>query len=369
MHKYLMVSARSNSPLEWPWISIFLLAFTILLTMQSNAFAVEIKNIYQGKATIENQAQRNKAIRKALKGVLSKLLSDQARSDSEAIEAILAESPRYVQQYRFKNQHPSEVSTNGNSSKLLVVDFNPFALNTALEAQGFQIWGADRPEVLLWLVVEEKRKRNLFTADAMPELETVINNAVEQKGLTLLFPLMDLTDRRRLTVNDIWIGFDDRIRQASERYGVDHILAGRLLGKTANKWNVDWKFLAQNQVDEWQAKSVSLEQAVQAGIDRVFQRMIPVDASEGLDIGASEVEIKISGITNLSDAQQAENHLKSLSSVSSVEWLIIQPGFVVFGLTLNGDQKQLQQLLAIDESLTPAIPGQELDVLHYQFSP
>ena len=211
--------------------------------MQSNAFSVEIKNIYQGKATIENQGQRNESIRNALKSVLSKLLSDQAHSNAEAIEAILAKSPQYVQQYRFENPRPADATNNENSPKLLIVDFNPFALNTALESHGFKIWGADRPEVLLWLVVEAKHKRNLFAADTMPELGIAIGSAVEKKGLALLFPLMDLTDRRQLTVSDIWIGFDDRIRQASQRYGVDHILAGRLIEKTANEWNVDLEIL------------------------------------------------------------------------------------------------------------------------------
>ena len=364
-----MICTAINLSVKWLRTLVLMLVLTMLLTMQSNAFSVEIKNIYQGKATIENQGQRNEAIRNALQGVLSKLLSNQARSDAEVIETILAKSPQYIQQYRFENPHSIETTKKGNSTQLLIVDFNPFALNAALESHGFYVWGAARPEILLWLVVEEKRKRKLFVADAMLELGTVIRNAVEKKGLSLLFPLMDLTDRRQLTVNDIWIGFDDRIRQASERYGVDHVLAGRLLEKTENKWNVDWKFLEQNQVDEWQAKSVSLDQAVQTGIDRVFERMIPSDVSRGLDAVASTVEIKISGITNLSDAQQAENHLKSLSSVDSVEWKNIQPRVVIFRLTLNGDQEALQQILEIDERLSPAISEQQPDVLHYQFLP
>ena len=98
--------------------------------------------------------------------------------------------------------------------------------------------------------------------------------------------------------------------------------------------------------------------------------MIPVNASKGLDTTTtSGMEIKISGITNLSDAQQAEIRLKSLSSVHSVEWLAIHPRFVIFRLTLDGDRNRLRQMLEIDERLTPAISEQELDVLHYQFWP
>jgi len=348
---------------------VSMLSFTILLTLQSNVFAVEIKNIYQGKANIENQGQRNEAINNALQGVLSKLLSNQARSNTQAIDAILVDAPQYVQQYRFENPNRSETTKNENSSQLLIVDFNPFALNTALKSHGFQTWGTDRPEVLLWLVVEDNRKRQVFAADTMPKLETAIGNAVESKGLTLLFPLMDLTDRRQLSVNDIWLGFDDRIRQASERYGVDHILVGRLSRKTTNKWTVDWKFFQQKKIDEWQAKSVGRDQAIQIGIDGVFERMIPAYVSKELNIVASGIEIKISGITNLSDAQQVENHLKSLSTVQTVEWLTIQPKFVIFRLTLNGNEEQLQQLLATDEKLAPALFGEESGVLDYQFVP
>lgn len=371
MLKHVMIHTKNQLLKVWVRASVSILLLAILWIIQPIAYSAEMKNIYQGKAEVSNQSQeqRNKAIKQALQNVLSKLLSQQAMSNSEAIESILAESSQYAQQYSFETSPSEQTGKKNLSRQVLVVSFDPFALNAALESNGFKAWGTDRPEILVWLAYEKNRIRRIFTQDTMPEVAAALDEAAEKKGLPILFPLMDLTDRQQLTVHDIWIGFDDRVRQASVRYGVDNVLAGRLVRKTTKDWKIEWKFFQRNEVEQWQETSASLSGALQTGIDRVFEQLIHDYAPSDSDVGSSGIRIRISGTTNRNDVNRVIEHLQSLSAVRSVEWLTLEPGSVMFRLILIGNEKQLEQLLTTEEVLEPVIAEKLSDALHYRLLP
>lgn len=364
-----MLSIDRYVPNSW-WVRARYTTFVFfaVLAMPSNIYTAETKNIYQGKAQVSDRskAQRNEAIKQALENVLSKLLSRQALSDSNTIESILAESAQYVHQYRYEILQSAQTQKGNSFPLALVVRFAPFALNNALKSKGLNVWGTDRSEILLWMVLEKNRTRKMFAADTMPELAASIIDAAENKGLPILFPLMDLTDRQQLSTEAIWTGDDDRILQASERYGVEHILVGRITLKGPKQRDVKWTFLRRNRVDQWREISPSFEHAINAGFGWVFDQMISVYAPVNVGNGNSGVRIKVSGITNLMDINRVTDYLESVSAIVSVAWLAIEQDSVIFVLTLNGDENKLNKLLEAEGRLAPTSEEIISNVMHYR---
>lgn len=195
------------------------------LVLPRDVYSAEVSNIYQGKAAVSDQSHgtRNIAIQQALQQVLSKLIAGTERLDADKVQKIFDQAPQLVQRFRSKNPLSTEYP------KQLIVNFDPVGLNSALAANGFHVWGTKRPDILLWLALEEPGNRQMFISEIMPEVNSAVFEAAENKGLPVFFPLMDLVDRQQLTVNDVWFGPDERVRQASQRYGVNYILVGRML--------------------------------------------------------------------------------------------------------------------------------------------
>ena len=82
--------------------------------------------------------------------------------------------------------------------------------------------------------------RRFLTADGAPELLAEVRNAFYQRGLPVQLPLHDLADATALSVDQLWRLDGGALINASSRYEVEHILAGRLTRLSSGEWLGDW---------------------------------------------------------------------------------------------------------------------------------
>ncbi len=214
------------------WIFSVLLVFSMfgstLAETVSDLYVVEIPVVGQGSKA------RADAISQAFAQVLIKVSGDRKLSLQGDLKKLIRRANNYVQQYSYRMLESSaDLIGHGESGeqapdRLLRVQFDELAVNQQLRQYGVPVWGSARPLTLIWMGIEEQGHRSLYQPEYHQGLRQVLEQTANDRGLPILFPLMDIEDSSNLQVSDLWGSFEEDIRRASDRYLPDVILVGRI---------------------------------------------------------------------------------------------------------------------------------------------
>ena len=221
--------------------------------------AVEVTDLYQAKVAVTSQAStaRNQAIKKAMAAVMLKVGGQASVLEQAEVKRQLNRYNQYLSQYRYERS---------DGQLFVVAMFNEDKINTLFQQQNLAIWGSLRPQVLVWLIQEDKLSREVLAESGSSLLPKQIQTFSEQRGLPLLLPLMDLEDSLNVNITDLWGRFANATERAANRYFVDANLIIRIsnsslvqqapeqqtcegvLCQEAQVWYaVDWSLLAEHQ--------------------------------------------------------------------------------------------------------------------------
>lgn len=176
---------------------------------------------------------RAEALRQAMQQLLVRVTGERDAARLVGIEPLLAQPEQYVQQFRYLDAAPA-----ADAALELNVHFDGTAVERVLRANGLPVWGRERPPLLLWLAVGGDQRR-LIGADSDHPLYAAAMGVARERGLTLLFPLLDLEDQARVGYADVWGGFEETVLAASQRYRSQLVLQGRLQAG-AGGWRGRW---------------------------------------------------------------------------------------------------------------------------------
>ena len=333
--------------------SIFIIAFIMLVSQP--VFAIKVSGLYQTTVPVSDESApvRNKALKQALTQVLIKLTGDRNINSSSNVEPLLEKSERFVQQFRYR-----QVTTEGESTLELQVNFDETALNEALRSYGITIWSNERPAILVWMAYEGTEGRQMVSFEAHPEYLEMLDKRASARGLSLLFPLLDLEDTARISVSDVWGGFKEPILGASQRYDADVILTGKLTQIMPALWEAQWTAYIDDQVQNWSSQGQIADMALEEGIDELADRLASRYASVG-STQAEVIEIEVVDINNVDEYARTLSYLEGLQSVSSVQVKHVYPDKVIFELISLGGQAVIDQAIGLGNVLEPVISTKE----------
>jgi len=318
-------------------------------------WAAEVTGLYETAVVAESQSpdDRNNAIKDALSVVLRRIVAGADIFNDRIVRAAIADAPRYVRQYQYSLMG-SGYQGNGNddNTRSMRVLFDEQALLNLMKTGNLKVWGETRPETLVWLVVEENGQRVFFKPESMPEVDVALKNMAKQAGLPLLFPLMDMDELKQLSVNDVLSAYPDNLLAVSERYGVVSILAGRVV-KTRGCWKTDWAFYFDQGVEQWTKSCGTLNDAVLAGLQGVYNRLSNYYAVKPYAIEMDVARLKISGILTMDDRARVTEYLKSLRMVKSVNWVSEDTGVALFKVGFEGKRADLEETIGLGRVLNP----------------
>ncbi|MDZ7735382.1 MAG: DUF2066 domain-containing protein [Gammaproteobacteria bacterium] len=319
---------------------------------------MSVGNLYEAIVPVESQGdtERRQALHKAMWQVLVKLTGDSAIVDDERAKSLINEAQSYVQQYRY-------LESTGDDSVAglrLWTGFDSAAVNRALQRLGIATWGSERPATLIWLAVDGEGGRQLAGMEQAAQYLDPLTRQAQERGLPLLLPLMDLEDTTRLSPADIAGGSISTIRDASERYPADVVLAVSLTGVGGDNISARWTLLSEEiGNDSWSSDGDSLEAVLSAGINRLADMLARHYAPRTFAGEATRIELTVNAINSLDDYARAQRYLAGLSSVSQVDVVAARPGHVVFGVKATGGGEALDQAIAIGRTLRPDNSGAE----------
>ena len=316
-----------------------LLAALALCAAAAPAATTRVDGLYEAETTVEGG--REEAFRTALKKVLVRLTGRRDAGDRPEVGPLLDNAAAYAQQFR----QPAPDS--------LWVAFDGAALESELARLGQPVWGAERPTTLLWIAVDAGGGKRFvlasieeFEQEATVRAEVIA--AARKRGLPIVFPLQDAEDRARAAFAEVWGGFEDSILAASERYGVDAVLVGRLTGDDLGHGR--WSLYAFDGAERW---SGGAGESIERLADLFAARFAVVSSGQ-----SRAVRLAVSGVGSVEDYGRISRFLGSLTAVESLGVESIDGDEIVFRVALRGESAALDEAVRLGGLLRPDRTGE-----------
>jgi len=336
----------------WPAFLLCLLWIMPLTPVKAAA------SLFESEVVVPNQspAERSSAFRTALAEVLVRVAGGSNVLASEPARALLEDPGKLVQQYRYYTRPESQPPV-----LVMWVRFDEASIRGRLQQQGVSYWGKERPDTLVWLAVEDRGRRYVVAAGDDSDVRQQIEVAARQRGVPIVFPLMDLEDQSRVRFTDIWGGFFANVLQASERYSPQAVLIGRLNRSVSGGWSSRWHLQVGGKPGTWSDSRSDLALLSQQGINDTADILASQFAvATGSSTGNNRVTIEISGVDSLADYARINAYLAALTSVADMQLTQVNGSRLSYSLQLNGSLQDLTRTVAIGSVIEPAageMPG------------
>lgn len=359
----------------------------ILLLWLQPVGALQLTGLYSQQIAVSNESdsERDRAVTDALAAVIVKVTGEQRYLENPAIQSAIANALSYVAGISYDSKQielPIEDNSIGgdpaNSTYYTIeqryvnVDFAATLIDDLLAQAGIPVWDSNRPSVLVWMVLQTADgERSFLTDAARPEIVQALQDFAEQRGLPIIFPVMDFEDRRNLSVDVAWDLVDEEaISNASERYDADSILAGRLHFTASGELVGFWKFMFGGETEEFNEYDENLQAYLYKPLNRITNRLAAYFAINPETSNQQFIRLRVDGIKNLSAYSALLSYVQNLGMVENVTAAELDGERIEFQLGVFGDSRQLFEQIALDRDLLPidrSSRGSQT-LLHYRWT-
>ena len=331
------------------------------------ALAVEIEGLYTAQVPVKTQEQRERFQRypEAISQAIVKMSGDTRAPDRPELAEVIANGRRLVQRYHYSplGDHADPLLKEEGYTHKLVVLFDGELLTQALVQAGVPLWGRTRPEVLVWLAIEDREVRYVLAADASEELESHLMEASKRRGLPVLLPLMDLEDQLKVRFADVWGGFRQPVLDAAARYAADAVLVGRLYRAEQGPWEARWTLFQGRDTLHWRSTAWSQGRAIDSGIDGAADHIAARFAQVFSSNANGRVVLAVAEVGDLSAYARVMRYLQALDAVVDVQVMEVMGDEALFEVAIRTNRHSLVRDLALGNVLL-AMPagGEDLQV-------
>ena len=396
-----IIEAMNFSKIFQARISILWLAIACLVTPVSYGLQVTDLYVHQVAVSNESDSERSRAFGEALSAVIIKVTGERRWLLHPTIERALDNAQDYVEAISYiseaielvqeasaaPQQNRDSRNTQDNAGGALVntpnllqevseqryinVNFAAELIDQLLTDADIPVWDSNRPSVLVWMALQtESGERRLLTADNQPEIIRYMQDFALERGLPIIFPVLDFEDRQSLNEDQLWNLEESAIELASIRYGADSILSGRLHFSAGGELVGLWKFIFQDEVDVFDGFDQDLQGYLYEPLDRVTNKLSSYFAIVPEESTEQFVRLRIEGINNLTAYSALLSYVSNLGLVQSVAAAELDGERLELELGLVGDVVQLYELIALDRDLLPIESSfaRSDSLLHYRWT-
>lgn len=357
------------------WHLIVLLGLVLVSgTYAPPVGAVEISGLYRATVPVADRAQasRDEAFRQALAQVLVKVSGDSKIVFLSAAKKVLKNPSSFVQEYAY---------TGKGDALRLQVKFEPEAINQWLIRNKLPLWSRERPLVIWWVGVEESSRQRFILGRLASARHSALMQAIGKtaalRGVPVIFPLLDLEDRREVSFSDLAGGFIAPVERASSRYEANAEVIG-ILKRQSGEWVGRWQLEFAGQTARWQSVGVTpagvLENAVNEVADYLAKRLavVPTNQTE------PALLITFRDVKTAAAYARIEYLLRHFASIRDAYPVSIDGDRVQFRVIPRGQPGDVARNLALTGWLRPLsppfdqaanAPGERGSTLYYRYTP
>ena len=328
-----------------------------------------VTGLYQQSVAVENEsvAERNRAYQVAFEQMILKVIGDQRWLEHARIRTAAGNAGDYVQAFAYTTQAAAGPIA---GQRFIEVQFSAQRINQLLAAENIPVWGSNRPSVLVWMVLQEAGgRRNLLGPETNPEIIEFMRRFSAKRGLPIIFPVLDIEDRRNLSTDAIWAQDELAIKSASNRYDPDSILAGRLLFTATGELVGLWQFLFMDEAEVFDGFDSDLESYLEQPLSRITSHLSGYFALVPGGQSKQSVRLRVDGIRNFSDYSVLLDYVRSIGLVQTADIVSVDGERLELILDLQGSVDQLFNLIALDRDMLPVTSADSAGatLLHYRW--
>ncbi|MFL2856027.1 MAG: DUF2066 domain-containing protein [Pseudohongiellaceae bacterium] len=357
---------------------LFLLWFPV-------ASGLQVTGLYDHRVAVNNEsdAERNRAFREALEAVILKVTGEHRWLEHPSIEEALDSAQSYVEAISYSSETvelPQPLNSAATSQPLIAltveqrfieVDFADSLIDELLANANIPVWDTNRPSVLVWMVLQNAAgERAMLTPDTNVQIVNYMQNFASERAIPIIFPVLDFEDRQNLSEDSVWALEEEAIIAASERYGADSILTGRLHFTASGELVGLWQFIFQGQAEVFDGFDEDLYAYLYAPLDRITNQLASYFALVPEATTQQVVRLRVEGVSDLSAYSALLTYVSGLGLVDTVSMAALDGERLELELGLVGDSDQLFELIALDRDLLPIQSSQagSRGVLHYRWT-
>lgn len=304
--------------------------------------AAQVPDLYQGKAPTSGDMVAAQS--QALGDVLVKVTGKRDILTQPDVVKALAAPGDYVQHYGYQDVGPV---------KFLKADFNVAKVNALISQSKFALLGPARPQMALWLVINEGERR-ILPDQSSDGWASALRTQSQAMGLPVSIPLMDLDDNMAVNATDVWGRFAAPILQASQRYGAEMVVLGKLTPE-GDKWSMDWGLYGPKAGGELAELTRGGSSGTQAEVAQHFADELAawLVQNYGARISgvASSQTLVVEGLSGIDGMITVQKMLQGMASVTKVTIGKLEGDKVTFDLSLQGDKAELIRGLQLESRL------------------
>ncbi|MBU3022791.1 DUF2066 domain-containing protein [Aestuariibacter sp. A3R04] len=294
----------------------------VLLSFVSLARASSTVSVAQGVIAVDDQSQQTQrgAAREAMRQVFIKMTGQRDIVDNPVVSHVIRNPQEYLRSYRFEAD---------GTNLLYIADFDAEALTSLLKQESLPLWGQRRPDTLIWLALESDDGQRVIIEDSASDtVKGPIKAIASERGVPVVFPLMDLDDNTQISTYDVWGRFAERLKHASVRYEPDFVIGARLYKVKANT------------IPDFEEEKRTQEQASRVK----FENNRPAFSASGMqDLSDYLVDDLVEEVSKPAFSKEEFVSMKQQASVGdyALDWVIISKDDVQFGSLYNSDEEAL----------------------------
>lgn len=322
--------------------------------------AVEVTHLNEAFVPVASRSSEDRSL------ALQQALSNVMLKNSGSVDVL--QHPLIIEQLRDPNSLLAQYSYKDVDGQLMLHStFESNGIVHLLRKAKLAVWGKQRPLVLMWLSANVDGQRKIISDESKSVLRENFREDAENRGLPLIFPLMDLDDLMKVRESDIRGFFPQQIADASNRYSADYYVIANLNQLANGRINYQLSLFTMNHHSmlplyqhEGNIDSQSdAADAIMSDLSGYFSSQYAI-ADNGYQ---QDVQLTLHGINTLTKLVDAEKYIKQLSAIKSLQLAEIKGDKLTFTVTLYGEVSDLKRQLNLDHFLKPIRGLQETDLM------
>jgi len=343
----------------------------VLSLFATSSFATELADLYESQIAVANQQaqERQRVSPEILRQVLLKVVGDRTVLNAADLTPILSEAESLIQQTQYVHLTGMTDDTTQTDKLALLLTFNESGVNQALTNNGLPIWSKSRPDVMVWLAIDNGKTRRIIAADDEATIYTQsLKQSAARRGLPILLPIMDLQDQSQISADDLLSGLPSPIEQASLRYGAKIILLARVTVLTKDVVQIGWESIINGASEQWQSKG-EISTSLQAGIDEFTDRFARKFTQVVINQAHESSFLEINNVRNYADYSRTMDYLGNLQYVSDLQMVTLEDDKLAVTMQIKGDKSVFARTLAIEHVIEEEGGDGASDVMRYRLLP
>jgi hypothetical protein len=334
----------------------FALFGALLLSLSGlPAFAQQV-DLYRADMLVVDQSQRERT-QAAVDGLAEVVVrasgQPQVLEYPRVIDA-LKDASNYLVEWRYENTGETlEVNGEQVPAWRLVLRYSGNTIEKLLRDLRLPIWPANRPSMLVWLMVDSLEGRSRVSSFSQPEVLESTQVSAKRRGIPLIKPLMDLEDQVALSNDALWSLDQDAISQASERYAADSVLVGRLTETSRGEWRAGWLLMHRGRNTVVDSTGMEVSDVVAAGIDQVANHFFQLYGITPNAVDSEALLLQVDGVEDFASYTRFMTYLQRLAVIRRYDLVAVRGNSVLLYVYLQGDLALLRGALALDEQMVP----------------